>query len=256
MQYEIRAMTFAEILDTAFRLITNHFVLLVGLMAVANLPTALLATYVTPNGGDQVTPEEVWLMAGGFGLILILFSILYPIALAATTHAIGELYRGREVGFAEALRFGTSNLMPLVGTWILVTLFVALGFLCLVLPGVYLALSLVAVWPIMIIERIYGMRAIRRSRELMHGNLMRVLGIFLVVALIGGVVGAGVGLALGWIPGVNVLANPLIQSTSAAFGTAAQVVLYFEVRCRKEGFDIEHLAERVELQGEAGAAGI
>ena len=41
-------------------------------------------------------------------------------------------------------------------------------------------------------------------------------------------------------------AFPIAQAAANAFGTAALVVLYFDIRCRKEAFDLEHLARQVE----------
>ena len=38
-------------------------------------------------------------------------------------------------------------------------------------------------------------------------------------------------------------------------GAAAEIVFYFDIRCRMEGFDIEHLAALVEQQGVQGVAG-
>jgi hypothetical protein len=255
MQYEIRAMSFAEILDTALRLVTNHFVLFVGLFAVMNVPMALVTDYLTPvlpQPGDEVAPDEaIDLVNSGIALLLstvVMLSILYPVAIAATTNAIAEQYRGRDVSFGGALRYALENLVRVTGTWVLVTLILMLGFLLLVLPGIYLALSFALVWPVMIIDRLYGMQAIRRSRELMRGNFSRALGIFVVSALIGVVLGSGAQLVLGQVPVVGILATPLVQSVSAAYATAAQIVLYFDIRCRKEGFDIEHLASLVERQ--------
>ena len=42
MAYEIRAMSFAEVLDTGFRLIRDHFALLVGIGLVLYAPLAVL----------------------------------------------------------------------------------------------------------------------------------------------------------------------------------------------------------------------
>lgn len=258
MQYEIRAMSFAEILDTALRLITNHFVLFVGLFALMNVPMGLVTDYLTPNlpqPGEEVAADQaVDLVNSGIALVLanvLLLSVLYPIALAATTHAIAEQYRGRDIGFGDALQYATAHLLPLTGTWMLASLIIALGFLALIIPGIYLALSLALLWPIMVVEKAYGMQAIRRSRTLMSGNFARAFGIFFVAFLIGAVLGGGAQIVLGQVPLVNVVAVPLVQSVSAAYATAAQIVLYFDIRCRQEGFDIEHLASLVEQQESA-----
>jgi hypothetical protein len=245
MQYEIRAMSFAEILDTALRLVSNHFVLLVGLMACAHVPAVLAGAYLEPNTAfGQTRPSEA-----------IVMLLLYPIAFAAAMYAIGRLYRGHQVGFREALDFVASHLMQLMGTSLLSGLFIGLGFICLIIPGLYLSLALTAVLPIMVVEQLYGMKAIYRSRELLTDNMLRAAGVLFVVWIITMVLGGAAMLALAFIPVVGTIGGALVQSVIAAYTASAQMVLYLEIRCRKEGFDIEHLAERVELTGETGVAG-
>ena len=240
MQYEIRAMSFAEILDTALRLVGNHFALLTGLMACASLPAAAGESLFGP------------LFAGITALAL------NPLALAATFYTIGRLYRGHEVKFGEAWDYVATHLMPLMGTWLVMSIFTFLGFLCLIIPGIYLSISFTLVLPVMVVEELYGMNAIHRSRSLMNDNMMRGLGVLILASLITLVVGEAVIFVLAAIPMLGPLGAALVRGVTAAYAAAATMVLYFEIRCRKEGFDIEHLAERAEradLTADTGVAG-
>ncbi len=245
MSYEIRAMSFVEILDTALRLVTNHFVLLVGLMAIVHVPGGLVVAYMTADLAqvlDEISADQAAaVMTTGTAAFLVtmtVFSVLYPIMLTATMYAIDQLYHDREVGLGEALGQGMSNFKEVLGTWFVVTSLVSLGFICFVVPGIYLSLALVVVWPVMQIEKRFGMQAVRRSRELMNGNLLRAMGIFLVAGLAAGVLGG----AVAWIPFVGLVGSLITQSATAAFAAATQMVLYFDIRCRKEGFDLERQA--------------
>jgi hypothetical protein len=56
------------------------------------------------------------------------------------------------------------------------------------------------------------------------------------------------------IPIVRSVASAIAQSVAMAFYSGVGVVLYFDLRCRKENFDLEHLAQLVESAG-APAAG-
>jgi hypothetical protein len=125
------------------------------------------------------------------------------------------------------------------------------GLLLLIVPGIYLMLCYSLAWPVMVIERQFGMRGLRRSRELTRGSLLRIVGLGLVVFIFVGVVGSGIQLLLGFLPLVGTLVSGVVQAIGATFQSAFLVLLYFDVRCRKEAFDLEHLAWQVE-QGGAG----
>ena len=91
MRYEIRAMSFAEILDAGFRLVRDHFVLLVGISAALYVPVTLLQSAIESLAKEQD--------AGSFALTavlgLLIFAVVSPIVGVASTFAIGEVYLGR-----------------------------------------------------------------------------------------------------------------------------------------------------------------
>lgn len=252
MTYELRPLSFGELLDTGFRIFRNHFGLLFGLAAVVYVPVALIQvimqalTPVTP--GVEPTGSTAVLLVLAVSLIaLALFLVVtWPIADAAITHAVGELYLGRQAAFGPSLRVGLSILMPMVGTSLLNILMVSGGLLLLVVPGVYLMFAYMLVWQVMVIERVFGMQALRRSGSLMKGSKLRGLGVMVVYLLIISVPSSLLTLALHAYPTVASLASVLVQTAGFAFLCTLSVVLYFDIRCRKEAFDLEHLANLVE----------
>jgi hypothetical protein len=242
VDYQIRAMSFGEILDMGFRILRNHFVLVVGLQAIVVVPTRLVADFI--NRG-AVSSDPFTLLAGMLPVFLALL-ILQPIIMAAITHAIGESYLSRSVTFGGALRFALSIVLPLVGTWILASIIVLVGFALLIVPGLILLLMFALLTPVMVTEQIFGMKAMERSWALMRGNMLRALGLIMVASILSVTLTAGVDLVAGFIPVVGSIVAGIVQGAANAFGTAALVVLYFDIRCRKEAFDLEHLARQVE----------
>jgi len=248
MGYEIRAMSFAEIMDAGFRIVRRHFGLIVGIAAALYVPVAVLGTLVTPQAVPGAGP---WAGAGtvgsiGFLIGLGLYTIIVsPIVSAAITFAIGEIYLGRSATVGQSLRVGASMLLPIVGTSLLVGVCIILGLLLFVIPGIYLFLSFLIVWQIMVLERHYGFAAMGRSRELMRGNLLRGLGISVAGGIVVAVVGGAIGLVVGHVPLLGPIGEGIARSAGAAYTSAVAVVLYFDVRCRKEAFDLEHLARLV-----------
>jgi hypothetical protein len=246
MEYEIREMSFAEVLDTGFKLLRNHFGLLVGMAALVYLPMAFLsARFQDPAAPVPDTMPSLVALFGGVVVALTLSMVGTTVVFAGITWAVGQIYVGRSVTTGEALRRGLQRLLPLFGTSFLYFFFVLLGFLLFILPGIYLSVGYILLYPVMLLEDTFGMRALRRSRALMRGHMARGFGIVLVMTLIGFIVGAGLQFAFGTLPLLGPLATGLANAFAGAYGSAVLVVLYFDARCRQEAFDLEHLAAQV-----------
>lgn len=248
MRYEVREMSFAEILDTGFRLLRDHFVLLVVIAASLNIPLSFAQDLLT-----QAAEGNAGVLLGvGLGMLLLV-ALASPIIGVASTYAIGEVYLGRDTSIGDAFGKGFAILGPVLGTTLLSGLLVLGALLLLVLPGIWVSLGLIVLSQVMVLEGLFGMEAIRRSLDLMKGQRWRALGILFVVLLVQSVVGFGVGAAVGGIPVLGALGSGLVASVSGAYTAAVSVVLYFDIRCRKEAFEVEQLARIVEA-GTARAA--
>jgi hypothetical protein len=256
MAYEIRPMSVGEILDTGFRLLRNHFKLLATIAALAYVPLGIMQLAAVPftRAEPGQMPEfamPALIVMGVMGLIVL---ILFPLSATAMTMALGDLYVGRPTSAGAAASQSWAILLPVVGTGLLSWILISLGFLLLVIPGIWLILSYWLLSQVMVIERIFGMAALRRSSELMKGNKGRGFVIGLVATVLSTVVSGGATWALNAWPAVNAVASTLVGIVTFAFLYAVNVVFYFDVRCRKEAFDLEHLAQLVEQRGAAATA--
>ncbi len=74
--------------------------------------------------------------------------------------------------------------------------------------------------------------------------------VFLVGALIVSLLTSGIELGVGWIPVVGPIATGLSQALGFAYTSTLGVLLYFDIRCRKEAFDLEHLSRLVEARSD------
>ncbi len=246
MTYEIRPMSFGEILDMGFRILRNHFVPLISLSAVMYVPLAIATSWFTsdPTAG---------LAIGALLIVVLAFVVASPIVFAAIIFAVGEAYVGRPVEFGKSLRSVTPIIGPLIGTTVLAAVYVIGGYLLLIVPGIYLQLCYIVAWQVMVIERIFGGRALARSRELMRGNLLRGAGVLFIGGLVVGISSQLLQLLLAAVPILGPIGSGLAQAAGAAYTSAITVVLYFDIRCRKEAFDLEHLARLVEAKTETTA---
>ncbi len=240
MAYEIRAMTLGEVLDTAFQLVRNHAATLIGISLTVTLPTQL-AVYLLQNTSN---PNTAAIIAGGIGFALFML-VVSPIVSAAITHAISEVYLGRSASYGASLGRGVNLLVKLMGTAFLVVLILIPAFLLLIIPGLYLSIAFMLVYQVIVIEGSAGSTAIKRSYQLTKGNMLRVLAVYLVAMLLMGVVSVALQLVSARIPYAGVLIDAVVQGVMTAYLSAAMVVIYFDIRCRKEAFDLEILAGAV-----------
>jgi hypothetical protein len=248
MTYEIRAMTLGEILDTSFRLLRNHFGPLVGMSAAIYLPYYVVIAWfqtrmqaqVASGGGEAIGGTLVALLASG-----ITFVIVAPIVSAAIYYAISEAYLGRTVQVGASLREALRIVLPLLGTSILATLAMLGLTLLLVVPGVWFFLGIMVLIPINVVERSFGVAAIRRTLELMKGNRGRGFLLYLLFFVVQIVLSGALGL-IGYIsPWIGAVGQGLTSAVAVVLMSAMSMVLYFDIRCRKEAFDVEHLARLV-----------
>jgi hypothetical protein len=255
MAYDIRPLSFGEILDRAFRVVLDNFVLLFGIAAVVWIPSGIILASAAMIGN------------GAAAILNLLFLLVAaPIMQAALTIGVSEAYLDRPVTIAEAYRAARPIFMPLIGTYLLIGLLLvipaaAAGVSYLISQALMVIAAIAAVavivyfigcWslagPVMIVERRFGMSALRRSRELVLGSWWRTIGILITAALIAGVPGAALKFVWAFIPVIGVILTAATQALSSTYSSVALVIYYFDQRCRTEDFDLRLLTEQVRAQ--------
>ena len=96
MEYNIRQLSFGEVLDRSLRILIDNPVLLIGVSLLLGLPAAM------PRTGVAV------------GILsLIYVSVVTPLVLAALTSAVSDTYLNKPVTIASAYQEAWSILLPL-----------------------------------------------------------------------------------------------------------------------------------------------
>ena len=252
-RFELRPLTLGDILDRTLTLYQHNFSLLVGVVAVLAVPEAVLTWLVTTATGPIMTVHDQtahWHtggpLAGFAGMILVsaLFQVLITGALART---ISARYLGREQSVTGAyLGIGVRTFLKLFVASVLFTLFVSVGVIFFVIPGIYMAVMFAFFAQVIVLEpnaRIFA--GFSRSSALVRGSWWRVFGILLLIYI-------GIDLAEVIIAGVvdsafrtePVLATTLITVINILFKPVqlgAITLLYYDLRVRKEGLTIARL---------------
>jgi energy-converting hydrogenase Eha subunit C len=101
---ELRPMSLGELLDRTFSLYRRHFWLFAGIMAIPSafsIPmNFLLLSFqgsTLMSARTQVAPSPRLMLGvfAGYFVFLMIFWIVYSVAMAAATHAVAEAYLGR-----------------------------------------------------------------------------------------------------------------------------------------------------------------
>jgi hypothetical protein len=161
---------------------------------------------------------------------------------------------------AMILVFGVTALVFAVGGAALGNLVEAaggIGVLIAVLLGLVVG-SLALFWvlfagmvssllpPIAVLESNGILATVQRAFALGATSKWRLIGIVMTTGLIVGFPVFGAQMLIGMIPIVGLLIWAMFQAVGFAFTTAVMVVLYFDLRCRAENYDLELLAQQVE----------
>jgi hypothetical protein len=262
---ELRPLAVGEVLDVAIKIVFRHARTLLLVVLFVVVPTQVLVTsidlsmtegVVTDIESESVpTVDEVWTFLGGITLIVLLLVLSSTLATGAAYKAVVDGYLGARPDWRTSLSFALRRLHSLVWISVLTYLLASLALVALIVPGVWLFISWSVAVPALLTEDVRGFRALRRSFRLVRGRwwptfLIILLG-FLLAAVVGGIVGGLVG-ALAFAADsevadfvVNVLANILGSVITTPFTAAFITVLYVDLRVRKEGFDLQLLAERL-----------
>jgi len=246
----LRPLSVGEILDVSFTLYRRHFASLAGVALVCTGIPVVLNMFIEASGG----------MFRNLPLVLVyyvVFAALNSIATAATVFIVSDSYLGRPIDARTAMHRAAPYILRVLVCSMLTAFAVFLGLLLFVIPAIILIAGLVLAIPSLVIEGKSASASLSRSWELTRGSRWRMLGLLLVslillyvpVAAIGGIValfvpGAGTFLTTPDVR-VSVIAvavSGLVQVFIYPLFYCVLTVAYYDLRVRKEGFDLEVLA--------------
>lgn len=147
-----------------------------------------------------------------------------------TVVAIRALYADlNDVPSAEHTRRLARTVVATIAVSVIGFVAVAIGFIFFIIPGVYLAVSLVFAQPVVILEDASVIEALQRSWTLTAGNRIRLFALGLLFVVAGGIVG-GVGTVLGTAsPFVGALFSNVVNSVVSLYGLGVLVGAYRQV---------------------------
>jgi hypothetical protein len=270
----LRPRRVGEILDAAFKLYFGNARVLMSSAAAIVVPFQLLAGVVMlsaysdgrdistgfSGAGTTLTPAEAHARLGATVINDVTSWIAGAFVLAACVKAISDAYLGETPTAAGSLRFGLRRLLPVLALTIVYTIGQLLGFVALIITGIWLYGMWSVRVPACVIERTGPFKSLGRSYRLVKGRWWPVAGVLIVAAVMLAVIGALIGgglAALALSSGnpsvllavtISVLAAVVSGVLVQPFSAAVVTVLYYDLRIRHEGYDIALLADQLGLE--------
>jgi hypothetical protein len=273
-------MSVGEILDGAFVLLRRHFGALftVAVLCLA-IPTAI-DIYLQFSLG-QMAPMA---RPGLFGSARLLEIIGYLLATGAAVRIVSDAYLGRSAGAGRALGFAVGKMWGIFVSGLAATIVIfiaaipamitvfyavmtfatgdlgtggalfAAGLVLCLLP-IYIATGYAVTVQSVVLEKLPApTSALGRSWSLTKGHRGRAIVLWIVVLILLVLFSAGVGIVAEML---RALSPPLWIAAVAALSLVRIMVypliacvftlLYYDLRVRKEAFDLEHLSQQIGL---------
>jgi hypothetical protein len=259
---QLRPLSIGEMLDAGFKLFRQRFGTLMVCVLVPVVPLSILSTIIVGSVDD--TAFDVNARASDSSAVDVanlidnlLSGAAAAIAIAACFKVISSAYLGERADAGTSLRYGLSRLLPLIVAYFAVSICVGTGLVLLLVPGIFLAVKWSMTFPAIVAERAGAFAAMRRSWELTQGHWWRTFGTLLVVVLISFVLSVAILVAFGaavatsdsiselafavLLTAVTIIVLAILYPLTASIVT----VLYYDLRVRGEGFDLQLLARGV-----------
>jgi hypothetical protein len=268
----LRPRSATEIIDASFQLLRQQYFQLVALAIVALLPYMLLQLLVSTTRSSAVAVAAVFVV-----------QMLCTVAAEGTMIvAVSDGYVGGRVDVASALSRTLTRLLAILGAAIVRALMVAAAVIpvalvaavvipavasasggravavivgvailvALFIPAIYIGLRTFATTAVLLLERTSVGGAIARAWHLADGEVGRIAFALFLAWLLYGVLFIVLTAIAGIIFGRNADLLAILTAVILAFAYplvgVVTTLLYYDLRVRHEGFDLEVMARELE----------
>ncbi len=256
---QLHPMTIGELLDRAIKLYQANWKLMLGIASFVVVPALLLQSFLTRSIAtpffrrpSQPPTESEFLVAfiTSMGFLLINLFFIYPFLTAAFARATIDVYLGESPTISNVYRFALRRIGSILLVGSLIALAVMGGMILLVVPAFIFAVRFAFSSTAVVAEELRGREAMRRSWRLVKGSSWKVFGTlllsWLLTTILSGIIGFPLALIaeftgpFAWV--LRGIGAALAEIITRPFAAVVAVLLYFDLRIRKEGFDLVLLA--------------
>lgn len=261
MKFPLGAMTVGDILDRSIKILIARLGTFYSIHLLVSAPLLVL-NFIHPFVQEARGPAAGMAFLLG---ILVVNLILQPIETAAALYIIAQEFVDQHATIGSAFRFAFHSFGRLLGASILVGVCVGVGTVFCIVPGILFMLWYIFVGQVVVVEGRRMQDALNRSKELGAGYRGRVFGLLVLMlalqfgfSMVAGVIQVvvlptyeNVSTAFGVVQKINVanhfinvILTYLVAILAGSFATVCWTLCYFDLRIRKEGFDLELAAKQ------------
>jgi hypothetical protein len=242
----LRKMSLGDLLDASFALYRRQFVPLVFVaLATQTIPLAL-GIYVEASGGMLEHPMA-WVVT------MILSIALGQLGIATSTFIVAETYLGGSITPSEAFSRAQPFLGRLVVAAVASGLLYGVGLILFIVPGLIVISALAVTAPAIVLENQPTATAgMGRSWALTKDHRIKVFVAFLVafmMIVLPGIALGGFSVAAASATGsvttgvvLFLIVQAVLQVLAYPFLFVLTTLVYYDLRVRKEAYDLEMLS--------------
>lgn len=175
--------SFGEVISTGWEYCTQAYTrilpisFLYSLVSVAPsliFPEHPVHSVAQGNTDQAVIQADQYQSMGLLGAVLgLVFASLTLILYAAFIYRLNSIVEGHDVGFGASLGRGTRKLLPLWGLAIMYGIFMIIGLILLIIPGIYVSILLYFSFYVMILRNLGVFASFKQCMALVKGYWWR-----------------------------------------------------------------------------------
>jgi len=241
---DFRPRSSSEILDASFEIYRRNFAVFIAISVFTAIPSAI-ATYFSQPAMVLQRPDGIFTSA----LISLLGLLIAPFTYGSVACAASDAYLGKPVDVEHSVRAAFRRPGMLFGAMVRKWVLVSFGLALFLVPGLIVYKRYFALPMTILFEDNTIGSAVARSRELSNGSGTRIFSLNGGVLVFTTVVAFNLGLTItsfshGAIAAVGHLIVIMVLSP---FSTIVATLLYYDIRIRREGYDIELMTQALDV---------
>lgn len=268
----IEPMSTADIIDSAISMYRHNFLPFFLITAIAYAPAVLAQILTSAMMANMETmPEEgadpLAVMAA-FGLVVgaawLVYAVAIPIAQGALIWAVSRRYLDQSITVAHAYQVVWRRVWQILVVIIITGIATMVGTLACIIPGLILWVMFSFAVPEVVLNDRTAFEAIQESWNLARYDFWKVATTLVLLALLVSVATYALTgpVMLGLSAAATEASQFLLQALSQTISVVVQAVLqpvaivgmillYYDLRIRRDGLDLQLLAEAIEVDTSA-----
>jgi hypothetical protein len=237
----LRPRSPTELVDAAFQLYRRDPIPFITGLALIYVPWLVIAA---ASGLALALADATTFNAGSMLWYALGSGLAYMLASSVTTSLANDAYFGRDGDLRKALQLVVRRFGDILVAALIMGVCVMMGLFFLLLPGIYIYCRLFCTKQAILLEDRNGAASVGRSWKLSKGSVRHILNTLGLALLLNLAVGLGANFIARMVPSqiVQQVIATIVGCLVYPIVGIIETMLYYDIRIRREGFDIEYLA--------------